>query len=190
MSNSQILDLFINKIEESEIKDKFVNNLQRTEKPSEKLVQIVSFLMKLGLSNNQLTEFLKGAHFTISDNGQLYNQLKDQGYERISSHYPNEKPQADIGIKVDYVLEQFLIGTTGEKTWFQIESSAMPEIKDIFNDYEAFNSFVSHSVDFMMYVGSGKTINIGQYGTSYFTEYKPILLEAGQDSLLSDINLL
>lgn len=182
MSYSDILSFANNRIVNEDLREKFLVNYNKAveEKDDlglEKATIITNLLSNLALSDEQIVDFLQGAHFAIEDQGALYSNLKLIGYERISSHYANAKPESDIGIKASKIFEQLLAGTNGTHTWFQIESSAMPDIKDIFNNYEAFTDFLGHAKDYIVYVSGGRQTNIGQYGTSSFTESSPYLID-------------
>jgi hypothetical protein len=146
-------------------------------------------LIKINLLIDNLLrkEFFKGGHFVVKDSGELYDQMSTYGYERISSHYNSvPKPASDIGIKSGKTIAQLLIGKTNDFSWFQIENSAMPKLSDIFNNAEDFNDFIGHTRDTLLYISSLKTLNVGQYGSSWHPDCNPIILENAEYNVLED----
>jgi hypothetical protein len=138
----------------------------------------------LQLDEKQVTDFFRGAHFVVKDEGKLYETLKPLGYERISSHYNGEmKAGPDIGINAGEVFAHLLVGkNTDGSTWFQIENTPMPSIEEIFSSQENFFDFLGHSVDTISYIAC-KTlpfltpINIGQYGNSEYWDQNPLEID-------------
>lgn len=165
--------------------DLAINFLKDLDKLDGEVLTKADIIMQIveQLDTQNVEEFLKGAHFNIKDGGQLYNSLKEYGYERISSHHGNDKPSSDIGIKAGNTFAQLLVGVKSDGTsWFQIENSPMPNASEIVSDLGAFQDFIHHTVDTSMYIAC-KTlpfltpVNIGQYGTSSHLDYNPIVLE-------------
>jgi hypothetical protein len=179
---NKIIDFINNNVSDEQIKVNFFSNLKndlekRNNEVLEKLVRIFHLLDLLNL-HDHLDEFLKGAHFIIYDKGLLYDELKNHCYERISSHHKDKiKAESDCGIVAGKSISQLLMGKTESMTWFQIENSAMPSLSEIFTSFESFYNFISHAKDFLVYAGTGKNVNIGQYGFSWYPEKAPIIIE-------------
>ncbi|CAL7962119.1 hypothetical protein MIDIC_410019 [Alphaproteobacteria bacterium] len=134
------------------------------------LTEIASYLAsELKTQNVDSKDVFKGSHVIIKDGGNLYKKFKELGTElareRISSHHRGKKTP-DLGIGSEYAFPELLVGTTKDgNTYLQFEGSPVKDLR----------SFISHMMDFVLYVITGK--NIGPYGRSEHTEHtNPIVL--------------
>lgn len=128
-----------------------------------------------------LDEFLKGAHFVVEDNGQLFDEIAGRklgdltsanssesplAHQRSSSHYRMTKLASDISFQAFPVVSELLVGKArvGDKTftWFQTEGHPVVDIR----------TAILHTIDYLKYKLTGR--NIGFYGDSEFTDSKPI----------------
>lgn len=131
------------------------------------LIDIISLINEKG--NNCTAEILKGAHIRINDGGALYQRWSsfNSVSERISSH-PSLEGSKQYAIRGPWVRE-LLFGIVEENgtvhTFFQLEKT--PWKSDL-------NNRLGHAIDAIEYFFTGK--NIGPYGNSIHTHYRPIVL--------------
>ncbi|WP_341757633.1 hypothetical protein [Candidatus Tisiphia endosymbiont of Ditula angustiorana] len=155
-------------------KKALVQNILKTPKNStdpkgslEKAGVIIDIMEKVVFQHT--SDFLKGAHIMVEDNGSMYDTLKDLGLvkERISSHHRGNKAESDASVQAGEIFREFLVGKTKDgKTWFQLEAHSIGGL----------SNFVKHMIDYVTYVLTGK--NVGQYGLSEHVDSKPITLNS------------
>ena len=120
---------------------------------------------KVFFTKQQYKEMLQGAYIIVEDDGKLYKKWsKKRGIkQRISSHYSKDiEYESKLNTRI-HCSAVILFGTTKNgNTWFQIEKTT--------ND-----CIIKHTIDYFDYVISGR--NIGVYGSSKYTENKPLKLK-------------
>ncbi|MDR0329149.1 MAG: hypothetical protein LBH99_00485 [Rickettsia sp.] len=171
-------NLLVNRVKSLNInpadsKEKLIHNIIKTPEKSidpkgslEKAGVIIDIMEKVVLQHT--SDFLKGAHVMVEDNGDMYDTLKDLGLvkERISSHHRGNKAESDASVQAGEIFREFLVGKTKDgKTWFQLEAHSIGGL----------SNFVKHMIDYVTYVLTGK--NVGQYGLSEHVDSKPITLK-------------
>lgn len=166
----------------------------------EKALAIISEISSIKLQTETdidlHTEIIKGAHVVINDDGALYNKLCEHAKERVSSHYKNQKVdnKKDLSISAAGAgFNEFLCGVKrGEDgklhTWFQFEGHSLQRDKEIESFFiKVVNTILAvlglntniilHAGDFINYAFHRKKKNIGQYGSSDYTESNPLITE-------------
>ncbi|AZL15010.1 hypothetical protein EF513_00295 [Rickettsiales endosymbiont of Stachyamoeba lipophora] len=158
------------------------HSLTPTEKKNVKAIH--NALIKF-INGDNLVKFLKGAHFVIEDNGELFQHFNTTGLvaARHSSHYPTAADKIEGGIRAGNLFKEILIGKTTDKdnktiTFIQLESHIV-DLKLTFNLIKILHSIkelILHMCDYIVYKATGK--NVGQYGLSEHTEHhKPIRIK-------------
>jgi hypothetical protein len=167
----------------------YLKNLQRLEdKPFSKIlaetqtmakhldIPTAPVLTRLAshMTDDEVSDMLRGAHFKIHDQGAIYDLIKSQedSWDRISSHYPSNSLGSHVGHN-EYIFGTKVHMLTGKLTdgssWFQIEGSPFG-----FSSLEQLYDSASHSIDYGAYVSTFKTQNVGKLGSSENTEFNPI----------------
>ncbi|MFK7873536.1 MAG: hypothetical protein AB8C84_10310 [Oligoflexales bacterium] len=131
-------------------------------------------------------ELLRGAHFILDDNAQLYLDLQKnhiiETHIRTSSHYPQEKtPQFGLS-KPSPLFHEILFGKISNKeaqkeaTWFQTEKYGFGKLKEVnlgvLQFYYPSNRYLeswSHLKSFSYHIKSNLR-QVGPYGFSSHSE--------------------
>jgi hypothetical protein len=152
---------------EENLKIRLIGNIESTSDDEElENAYVILNIIKL-IEENYQNEVLKGAHVFISDNGYLYDFLREVDFleNRQSSHHKNNKADSDASMQAGEIFREFLIGKTNTgKTWFQLEAHSLG----------GFYNFIAHGIDFIAYKCTSS--NVGQYGYSKYVDTNPIYL--------------
>lgn len=143
---------------------------------SHELTAFKYILENFDLELEDIAEMLKGAHLHLYDQGNIYQRMKSNGKERISSH-PS-------------TLEQFSIqGKFGKEWLFGIKLPENEHEVDQFTTLQLESHSVNgvmvailHVVTYFKYLISGK--QQGPFGQSVYTDKSPLKLYPKQGSPL------
>lgn len=182
-------DLGVEKSLKAAVMEKAKNSTQPND--FTRSIKILSCLKKHGLRGYSASEFLKGAHFKIEDNGALYRDLaKIEGAEtRFSSHFASTRIGKEMGISCGRILPEVLfLQSTQVKgpnfSHFQAEASpwrldkskpwALPNRETLQTSEHITDSayyFISKKISLWL---SRPVLNLGPYGWSIHDDANPI----------------
>lgn len=130
--------------------------------------QDCEILATLTTACQNMTNVLRGAHICfLDDNGTFYTWIKtlEGAQPRLSSHFSTS---AVVGVPILNNVHSILGGTgLGNETWFQLERDAWSWKRPM--------KSALHALNFLYYKIMDR--QVGPYGTSGFTDRRPILTQ-------------